>query len=86
MTAEQTMAKYACVACHSLAGQTVLVGPPLAGVGARMGAEEIRRSILEPDATVHEGFPAGVMPKDFGDRMSAAELERIVRFLAGHEK
>ena len=82
-TAGKTIAKYGCAACHSLQGDAVLVGPPLAKVGARLDAAAIRQSILDPDAVVREGFPPGVMPQDFGARMSAGELELIVRELAG---
>jgi len=82
-TAGKAIAKYGCAACHSLQGDAVLVGPPLAKVGARLDAAAIRQSILDPDAVVREGFPPGVMPRDFGARMSAGELELIVRELAG---
>jgi len=81
-TAAAALTKYGCSACHSLAGDAVIVGPPLAHVGASLDAAAIRQSILDPNAVIHEGFPAGVMPKDFADRMSAGELERIVRYLA----
>src|SRR5258706_15622228 len=48
-----------CVLCHSAPGVSVAgnVGPPLAGVGARLNAAQIRRRIVDitrvnPDATM----------------------------------
>jgi len=84
-TAAAALAKYGCAACHSLQGDAVIVGPPLAEVGARLDGAAIRQSILDPDAVVREGFPSGVMPHDFGQRMTAGELELIVRHLAGNK-
>jgi len=82
-TAAAAIAKYGCAACHSLQGDAVIVGPSLAKVGARLDAAAIRQSILDHNAVVAKGFPPGVMPQDFGRRMTAGELELIVNFLAG---
>jgi len=79
---EEAVASYACAACHSILGSESPVGPNLNSVGARLDAERIRESIIAPDAVIAEGFPPGVMPKDFADRMSIRELEMLVRFLA----
>lgn len=81
-TAAEVSAKYGCQACHSMLGTESSVGPELNTIAQRMGAEEIRQSIIDPDVQVAKGFMAGIMPKDFLDKMSAKELEMIVRFLA----
>ncbi|MDX1673378.1 MAG: c-type cytochrome [Longimicrobiales bacterium] len=76
-----------CLACHALDGQGGPIGPPLDGIGARRDAAHIRRSILDPSADTTEGYEnvAGTMPPNFGQQMSAAQLEAVVRFLAEEE-
>jgi len=61
------------------------VGPELNTVGARLSPEEIRESVIDPAAVTTEGFPPGIMPADFVDRMTIRELEMLVRFLAESE-
>ncbi len=81
-TAEEAIQKYGCTACHALLGSNASLGPSLEGVGARLTPEQIRQSILDPDAVITEGFTPGVMPPDFADRMTVKELEMIVKLLA----
>ncbi len=81
-TVAEASAKYGCQACHSMLGTESAVGPELNTIAQRMGAEEIRQSIIDPDAKVAKGFVGGMMPGDYLDKMSARELEMIVRFLA----
>jgi len=73
-----------CLNCHKLGDQGQVVGPPFTDIGARRDPATIRRSILDPGAEVAEGFEqfAGVMPTNFGERLTAAQLEAIVAFLA----
>lgn len=83
--------QYGCPACHTLTavGAAGLVGPNLDGIGARAGeavaglsAEDyLRQSITDPNAHVVEGFQPGVMPQDFGQRMTPEELTTLVNFL-----
>jgi cytochrome c551/c552 len=80
-TAEEALAKYACTGCHSMESADPLVGPGLVDVGARLGMDEIRQSILDPNAVIAEGFPAA-MPADFAEKMTVKELEMIVQLLA----
>ena len=74
-----------CLTCHAIDGAGPPLGPSFDGMGARIDADRIRRGILDPDAEVAEGFEqfAGVMPKTFGDQLSATQLEAIVQYLAG---
>ncbi|RMF50249.1 MAG: hydrogenase iron-sulfur subunit [Anaerolineae bacterium] len=78
-----------CRICHSLEPGVRLVGPSLAGVATRaatrvpgMSAEEyLRQSILEPDAYVVEGYPAGQMVPHLGDILSKEQVDDLVAFL-----
>lgn len=72
-----------CLACHKLGDAGGPVGPAFAGMGA-LGAEYIRTSILYPNADTAQGYEpfAGTMPATFGEQLTAAQLESIVRFLA----
>ncbi len=81
-TLEDIVAKYACAACHTMLGTQSPVGPELDAVGARLSAEEIRESVIDPEAVIAEGFAPGLMPADFADRMTIRELEILVKFLA----
>ncbi|MDX1600830.1 MAG: cytochrome c oxidase subunit II [Anaerolineales bacterium] len=82
---------YGCAACHTLedVGATGTVGPELDGIGERAAArveglsaeEYLRESIVDPNAHIVEGFDAGVMPQDFGERMRSEELDALVNYL-----
>lgn len=80
----QLLTENACIACHAIDGAGPPIGPSFDGVGSRLSAAEIRASILDPNATVSEGFEqfAGTMPTTFGQQLSAQQLEVIVQFLA----
>jgi cytochrome c2 len=88
-TSQEIMTGAACIACHKLdaIGAMGVVGPDLSQVGGRLTPAEIRASILTPDAVIAENCPgapcvAGIMPKTFGDQLSAAQLETLVGFLS----
>lgn len=81
-TGEEAVRKYGCQACHALLGSTASLGPSLEDVGARLTPEQIRQSIIDPNAVIADGFTPDVMPPDFADRMTVKELEMIVRLLA----
>ena len=72
-----------CVGCHQLDGKGGQVGPSFDHMGARHDAAYIRCSILEPNADTAKGFEkfAGTMPATFGQQLSAAQLEALVKFL-----
>jgi mono/diheme cytochrome c family protein len=76
-----------CVGCHKIGSEGGAIGPDLTHVGARQSAAQIRESILHPDAKIAKGFErfAGIMPKTFGDQLTASQLESLVRFLAEHK-
>jgi len=79
------LSDYACAGCHALKGEGGAVGPAFDGIGARSTADEIRQSIINPRAKVAKGFEAmaEMMPANFGQQLSKAELDALVAFLAG---
>lgn len=74
-----------CMVCHRLGAEGGEIGPALDGIGGRMDASAIRDAILDPAANIAVGYEsfAGVMPANFGSAMTAAQLEAVVRYLAG---
>lgn len=79
--------QYMCTSCHAVDNPNPMVGPSLYTVGNRLSADEIRQSILEPDAVTAEGFPAGVMAGTlngigFFDKITPAEVDALVAYLA----
>ncbi len=73
----------ACGACHKLAdaGTDAVAGPDLDKVLAGKDAAFVEEAIVEPDKEIASGFQAGIMPKDYGDTLSAEELEALVKYL-----
>jgi len=73
----------ACLGCHVFDGGGTEMGPAFDGIGARVDADYIRQSILDPAAGAAEGFEAlqMVMPATFGNALTASQLEIVVQFL-----
>jgi len=69
-----------CVTCHSIEPGKTVVGPSLAGIGNK-GEDFIRESIINPDADITEGFPAGTMPQDYGEKLSEEQINQLVKYL-----
>lgn len=81
---------YLCVTCHKFDDSSRLVGPSLYDIGKRMNMAALYESILEPDATVAEGYPKGVMSATlngigFYDKVSTGELKIMVEYLAAQK-
>ena len=70
-----------CSTCHSLADGVVIVGPSMAGIGSRSESDGIRESILDPNATLSEGFPADTMPNVWGSELSEEQVDQLVAYL-----
>ena len=73
----------ACGSCHKLAdaGTSAETGPDLDETLPGKDAAYIEEGIVEPDKVVPPGFQAGIMPKNYGDTLSAEELEALVKYL-----
>ena len=78
-----------CATCHAIdsvpfaVGQ---VGPNLSHIGSEGDAAFIRESIVNPNAVIAEDCPAGacpprVMPQNFGDTLTAEQLDSLVEYL-----
>jgi cytochrome c551/c552 len=76
-----------CLGCHKVGTEGGVIGPDLTRIGSRLSAAQLREGILAPDARIARGYEkfAGVMPKTFGDQLTAAQLESLVRFLAARK-
>jgi mono/diheme cytochrome c family protein len=80
-----------CGNCHVLtdAGSLGNAGPSLNTLGpaartyrpGRPPEDYIRESIVDPKAYVVKGFRRGVMPDDYGKRLSREELDALVSYL-----
>ena len=81
----EIMTAFACLGCHQFDGGGVPVGPSFDGIGARVDADYIRESILDPAADAAEGFEQyqtpPMMPATFGNQLTASQLEALVQFL-----
>ena len=69
-----------CITCHSLEAGVVIVGPSLDGIGSR-SEDYLRESMLDPDANLVEGFPAGTMPQVWGDELTSEEVDQLVAYM-----
>jgi mono/diheme cytochrome c family protein len=79
-----------CGTCHTLqkAGTNGTVGPNLDSLlvqsaeaaGAPL-AEHVRTSIIDPDAWVMPQYSGGVMPTNYGSKLSDAQLDELVAFI-----
>lgn len=72
-----------CSGCHTLqaAGSTGTTGPDLDGALAGQTPEFIKTSIVDPNAVIAKGYPPDVMPQNFGDTLSAEQIDSLVAYL-----
>ena len=73
----------ACGSCHTFqaAGTNGQTGPNLDEALADDDPQSINESIVNPNAEIAEGFQEGVMPEDYGDKLSDKQLADLVAFL-----
>jgi mono/diheme cytochrome c family protein len=79
-----------CGGCHTVEGLSAgTVGPNQTRIGSvaetripGMSAEDyIHESILDPSAYVVEGYPDGVMPKNYNELLETEQISDLVAFL-----
>jgi mono/diheme cytochrome c family protein len=72
-----------CSGCHTLeaAGAVATVGPNLDETLSGRSPEYIEQQIVDPEAEVTPGFPAGVMPGNYEETLAPEELDALVEFL-----
>lgn len=87
-------AEYGCNTCHQLNDANSLnmgQGPSLNGLEVRAANDHpdyesaqdyIRTSIINPNAFVVSGYPSGLMPQNFAQRIPEDELNILVEYLA----
>jgi mono/diheme cytochrome c family protein len=73
-----------CGGCHTFAaaGTNGTVGPNLDQALKGKDAAFIRQSIVDPNAEITQGYQPGIMPGDFGQKLSAKQLADLVAFLS----
>jgi mono/diheme cytochrome c family protein len=73
-----------CGACHAFAaaGTNATVGPNLGEALQGKDASFIRESIVDPNAEIAQGYQPGIMPGDFGEKLSAKQIADLVAFLS----
>jgi cytochrome c oxidase subunit II len=72
-----------CGACHALAdaGTSGTTGPNLGTALKGQSANEIRQSILAPNAKITPGYPGNLMPSNFGQQLSKQQIDGLVAYL-----
>lgn len=80
----QVFASNGCGGCHTLAAAETggTVGPNLDEFLAPAdNAAALEEMIVEPNAEIAKGYPANVMPSNYGQLLSAKELQDLIQYL-----
>lgn len=85
-----------CASCHTFqpAGANGTIGPDLDSAPASSAKADnnmalpafIKESIVNPDAYIAKGFQKGLMPTDFGTKLSSTQLADLVAFILSGTK
>ena len=80
-----------CASCHTFkpAGATGTIGPDLDTAPATDAKADgnmdlaafVHESIVNPDAYIAKGYSKGLMPTDFGSKLSSSDLNDLVAFI-----
>ncbi|MBS1861824.1 MAG: c-type cytochrome [Actinobacteria bacterium] len=79
----QVFANNGCGGCHTLAAANSggTTGPNLDEHLPGVSEAEIEEKITNASAREVSGYPKGVMPENFGEKLSSTELEELAKFL-----
>jgi mono/diheme cytochrome c family protein len=79
----QVFANSGCGGCHTLAAAKTggTVGPDLDEVLPGQSEAMVEESIVDPNKVIAKGYPPNVMPANFGQTLSAKEVEDLVKYL-----
>ena len=80
---ESLMTRHGCGACHKFGTQVGAIGPDLSAIGAIRDSDFLRRSIVEPNADISEGYTPNLMPPIYAAQLNPEELDLIVDYLGG---
>ena len=80
---EALMTRHGCGACHKFGTQVGAIGPDLSAIGAIRDSDFLRRSIVDPNADISEGYTPNLMPPIYAAQLNTEELDLIVDYLAG---
>ncbi len=78
-----------CILCHSIKKGEMIIGPSLAGLSLRAGhivagqtaKQYLRKSIINPDAHIVEGFLPSTMLAGYQEALSEDELNALITYL-----
>jgi mono/diheme cytochrome c family protein len=79
-----------CLGCHGVRPDAPeVLGPNLAGIATRaasnpdgLSAEAwLRREIVDPNAVITPGFQPNLMPQNYGQQLSTAEIDALVAYM-----
>ena len=78
-----------CRICHSLEPGEDIPGPSFYGIAERAETrvpglspdEYLHQSIVDPDAYIVEGYPAGLMVPNLGESLTDSQIADLVSFL-----
>jgi mono/diheme cytochrome c family protein len=79
----QVFANNGCGTCHTFAAAESggVTGPNLDEVLPGQTDAMVEESIVKPNAQIAKGYPANVMPANFGEELTPKELEDLVHYL-----
>jgi len=79
----QVFANNGCGGCHTLAAAKSggVTGPNLDEVLPGQTAAMVEESVVDPNAHIAKGYPAGVMPQNFGSIIKPGEIKALVTYL-----
>ncbi len=85
----QSDAGYMCATCHLIDREDRLIGPGLLNIGSRAATrvegqnaiQYMYTSIVNPGAYIVEGFPDGLMPRNWMQIYSQQEINDIIAYL-----
>ena len=80
----QVFANNGCGGCHTLAAAKSggVTGPNLDEfLAPDDNAASIQEMIVDPNAEIAKGFPANVMPQNYGEALTPKEIEDLVQYL-----
>ncbi|MGE3540415.1 MAG: c-type cytochrome [Candidatus Tectimicrobiota bacterium] len=89
-TGDELFKSAGCIGCHQFDPLQAAggVGPNLSQVGSRLSLPDLVQSIVAPNTVIAMHCPAGpcppgVMPQNYAERLSEAQIQTLATYLAG---